>query len=59
MERLKSEWTDIENFVGHEFPMFLKLILWKSGYDSMISIKEISSDRIDVIEKHIKKKKII
>lgn len=57
MERLTREWIDIENFVGHEFPMFLKLILWKSGYDSMISIKEISSAEIAVIEKHIEKKK--
>lgn len=55
MENSISEWSNIEKFVGDEVPMFLKQLLWKCGYDSMISIKEISSDAIDNLEKHIQK----
>lgn len=59
MEKIISEWADIENFVGHKVPMFLKILLWKSGYDSMISIKEISHDAIAELERYIQKERLL
>lgn len=57
MDAIKSEWARIENFVGHNVPMFLKVLLWRCGYDSMVSIKQISSVTIDKLEQYIQKKR--
>lgn len=56
MDDIKREWAHLENFVGHNVPMFLKLLLWKCGFDSMISIKQISSVQIGKIEEYIQTK---
>lgn len=48
---------DLENFCGQKVPECLKFILWKSGYDSVISIKRISEEKITKIEQHIQKKR--
>lgn len=57
MDKITNEWSDIETFVGYKVPMFLKLILWESGYDCMISIKEITNDKIIKLEDFIQKKR--
>lgn len=48
-----SHWFGLEKFVGHKVPLFLKLILWKCGYDNIISLKYISMDSIEKLEKYI------
>lgn len=53
MEVKMSEWADIENFVGENVPMFLKLILEKTGFDSLLSVKHISSESIAELEQYV------
>lgn len=57
MEKIASEWAELEKFVGQSVPMFLKLLLWKTGYDSLLSIKEISNNTIEGLEQYIQRKK--
>lgn len=49
------EWSSLENCIGEKVPKCLKVLLWKIGYDSMYSIKQISSKTIEEIEKCIEK----
>lgn len=57
MEKIASEWAALEKFVGQSVPMFLKLLLLKTGYDSLLSIKQISTDTIEDIQQYIQRKK--
>lgn len=57
MEKITSEWANFENCVGQNVPMFLKLLLWKTGYDSMVSIKQISTHTIRSLEQFVQKRK--
>lgn len=52
-----DEWSNLENFVGHKLPMFLKLLLSRSGYDCMLSVKQITNEKIDELAKYIDKNK--
>lgn len=53
MEIINSEWDKFEKFEGEKFPAFLKVLLWKCGYDCMISLKELSNAKITELEKYI------
>lgn len=53
MEKINREWDQFEKFEGQKLPAFLKVMLWKCGYDSMISLKELSSVTISELEKYI------
>lgn len=57
MEELRHEWFELEQFVGYKVPMLLKLLLWKSGYDSILSMKQISMQNIGKLEEFIQKKR--
>lgn len=57
MERINSEWEKLEMFEGEKFPDFLKVLLWKCGYDSMISVKELSSATMSELEIYIQNNK--
>lgn len=57
MEEITNLWSNLENFVGHNVPMFLKLLLWRCGYDCMLSVKEITNETIDKLENYIEKNK--
>lgn len=54
---LESEWTILEKCIGDKVPMCLKVLLWKTGYDSLYSVKYISNDNIEKIEKFIQRKR--
>lgn len=57
MEKISSEWAALEKFVGQNVPMFLKVLLWKTGYDSLLSIKQITTDTIKELEQFMQRKK--
>lgn len=57
MENLSNEWAALENVFGQRVPMFLKLLLWKTGYDSLLSVKQISTDAVKELEEYIQRKK--
>ncbi|XP_055308257.1 uncharacterized protein LOC129572338 [Sitodiplosis mosellana] len=57
MEKITNEWSNLENFVRHNVPMFLKLLLWQCGYDCMLSVKQITNETLDKLEKYIEKNK--
>lgn len=57
MDNLIGVWEDLEKFVGHEIPIFLKLLLWKAGYDNMISVHQICDKKIGELEKFIDNRK--
>lgn len=57
MEKIQSEWSALENFVGYNVPVFLKLLLWKTGYDSLLSIKGISNEEIQQLEQYVQRKR--
>lgn len=52
-ESILCEWTNLENFIEDEVPISLKFILWQCGYDSMYSVKQISSEKVIQMEKFI------
>lgn len=57
LEEITNLWSNLENFVGHNVPMFLKLLLWQCGYDCMLSLKQITNETLDRLEKYIEKNK--
>lgn len=57
MEEMEEMWSDLENYNHIEVPMCLKVLLWKSGYDTMLSLKYICEESITEIEKLIQKHK--
>lgn len=58
MEYMMTEFKELEDFLGRKVPILLKLLLYKSGYDSMISIKQIANDTtIKQLERYINKRK--
>lgn len=61
MEKITNEWLDewfkLENFVGHKLPIFLGLLLSRSGYDCILSVKQLTNEKIDELEKYIEKNK--
>lgn len=46
---------NLEHFIGYLVPQSLKYLLWRSGYDSMIGVKQISGERIKELEEFIQK----
>lgn len=52
-----NNFDHVEKFVGHEIPKCIKVILLACGYDSLLSLKQITSERIDEMEHYIEKKK--
>lgn len=54
-DNINNEWANLEDFEGRAFPDYLKILLWKSGYDSMISVKQLTNAAITELEKHIEK----
>lgn len=55
MEKIMKEWYNIEKLAGQKVPLFLKLMLSQTGYDCLLSVKEISSDSIIRLEDFIQK----
>lgn len=53
MEKISNEWANLEQYIGFEVPICLKILLWKSGFDSMFSVKQISEKSLDDIEQYI------
>lgn len=51
------EWENFEKFIGHEVPKCLKILLRSCGYDSLYSLKQITSERIIEMELFIDTKK--
>lgn len=45
----------LENFIGQNVPDILKLLLYVSGYDTLISIKQLTSTKIANLEQWINK----
>lgn len=50
-------WLYLESRMGYEVPTSLKYVLWKSGYDSVISLKQLSEIAIEELEEFIEKNK--
>lgn len=50
-----NEWGKLEKCLGYEVPMCLKLIMWKSGYDSLLSVKQMCEENILKVEKYVQK----
>lgn len=48
-----NEFTKLEQFIGDEIPKSLKILLQACGYDSLLSLKQISTDKIDELEEFI------
>lgn len=55
--KMDEMWADLENFNQIEVPMCLKVILWKCGYVTMLSLKYLSEKSIAEMEEHIQKYK--
>lgn len=55
MEKIKSVWMNFEVYNKLEVPLSLKFLLWKCGYDSMFSIKQINQINIKEMEEFIEK----
>lgn len=53
MEKISNELANLEQYIGFEVPMCLKNLLWKSGFDSMFSVKQITEKSLDDIEQCI------
>lgn len=54
---MEQMWVFLENHMGYEVPTSLKYVLWKSGYDSIISLKQLSEKTIEELEEFIEKNK--
>lgn len=50
-------WADLENYSRNEVPICLKVLLWKCGYDTILSLKYINEESIAEIEEHVQKYK--
>lgn len=46
-------WSKIEQIVGESIPMCIKKILLCCGYDTMLSLENISVETVNRIEKHV------
>lgn len=57
MEDIENVWFNLELYIGYEVPVCLKMLLWKCGYDSMFSVKQICDERIQELEKFIQEKR--
>lgn len=53
IQKMENEWSNLENYMGFEVPICLKFLLWKSGYDTLLSVKQIREESVKEIEKHI------
>lgn len=51
------EWSDFEKIVGNELPKCIKVFLSTCGYDSMLSLKHLTNERIDEMEQFIERKR--
>lgn len=47
LEKIRNEWTNLEHYMGFEVPVCLKFLLWKSGYDSTYSVKQICEKKFE------------
>lgn len=48
-------WSDFENYNQCEVPMCLKVLLWKCGYDTILSLKYMCEEKVVEMENHIQK----
>lgn len=48
------DWKQLECFVGHSVPNNVKVLLQKSGYDSLLSVKQIDEQKICAINNFMK-----
>lgn len=46
-------WSNIEQIIGESIPMCIKKILLCCGYDTILSLQNISLETINCIEKHV------
>lgn len=54
---MEEMWADFDNFNRIGVPMCLKVLLWKCGYDTMLSVKYLRDEKIEEMEEHIQKYK--
>lgn len=52
-EKVKCEWAKLEQYIGFEVPICLKILLWKSGFDSMFSVNQLCENNIKEMENFI------
>lgn len=57
MDEITTIWVNLERCMECKVPMSLKYILWKSGYDTIISVKQMNEKRIEELESFIQKKR--
>lgn len=48
-------WSKIEEMIGENVPMCIKKILFSCGYDTLLSLQNISMETVERIEKHVNK----
>lgn len=53
MTDLETDWVKIENSIKQNIPKNIKILLSVGGYDSLLAIKTIDNEKLNILEKYL------